>query len=83
MALKCENDKFSALTLKHVLGPIYLGNRDRTQKFWALAHENGLKTRKRQVISHDSKICIGSNMPWESHQNPKLWAIAYENVPKM
>ena len=71
MALKRENDEFSALTLKPVSGPIYLGNRPKTPKLWAITHENDLKTRKRQVIVHDSKTCIGSNMSWESHQNPK------------
>ena len=71
MALKHENEKFSALTIKPVSGPIDLGNRPKTLKPWAITHENDLKTRKRQVIGHDSKTCIGSNMPWESPQNPK------------
>ena len=69
-ALKCENDKFSAMALKHLSGPLCLENRTKTPKLWAIAHENGLKTKKRQVIAHDSNKCIGANMPWESHQNP-------------
>ena len=43
-ALKGENDKFSAMTLKLVSGPICLGNRPRTPKLWPIAHENGSKT---------------------------------------
>ena len=43
-ALKDENDKFSAMTLKPVSGPICLGNRPKRPKLWAIAHENGSKT---------------------------------------
>ena len=42
-ALKRENDKFSAMTLKPVSGPIDLGSRPRSPKLWAIAHENGSK----------------------------------------
>ena len=54
-ALKRENDKFLAMTLKPLSGPIGLGNRPRSAKLWAIAHEKGLKTRKRQVYIHDSQ----------------------------
>ena len=43
IALKRENDKFSAMTLKPVSGPIGLGNCPRRPKLWAIAHENGSK----------------------------------------
>ena len=43
-ALKQENDKFLAMTLKPFLGLIGLVNRPRTPKLWAIAHENGPKT---------------------------------------
>ena len=65
-ALKGENDKFSAMTLKPVSGLTFLVNRPRTPKLWAIAHENGPKTRKRQVFSHDSQTCLRSNMPCKS-----------------
>ena len=43
-ALKRENDKFSAMTLKPVSGLTCLVNCPRTPKLWAKAHENGSKT---------------------------------------
>ena len=43
-ALKDENDKFSAMTLKPVSGLTFLVNRPRTPKLWAIAHENGSKS---------------------------------------
>ena len=57
MALKRENDKFSAMTLQPLSGPIGLQNRTRSPK-QSLAHENSLKTRKQKVFSHDSQTCI-------------------------
>ena len=45
-ALKCENDKFSTMTLKLVSGPIGLGNRPKSAKLWAITHENSPKMRK-------------------------------------
>ena len=45
-ALKGENDKVLAMTLKPVLGPIGLGNGPRSPKLWAIAHEISPKTRK-------------------------------------
>ena len=65
-ALKGENEKFSAMTLKPVTGLTCLVNRPKTPKLWAIAHENSPKTRKRQVFTHDSQNCIRSNRPWES-----------------
>ena len=70
-ALKRTIDIFSSFTLKPVSGPIDVGNHTKTLKLWAIAHESDLKTRKPQVIAHDSQTCIGSNMPWESRQNPQ------------
>ena len=65
-ALKHENDKFSAMTLKPVSGPIGLGNRPTSAKLWAITHENGPKMRKRQVFSHDSQTFLRSNRPFKS-----------------
>ena len=65
-SLKRENEKFSAMTLKPVSGPIGLGNLPRSPQFCAITHENGPKTRKRQLFSHDSQSCLTSNMPYKS-----------------
>ena len=70
-ALKRENDKFLAMTLKPISGLIGLGNRPNSAKLWAITHQNGPKTRKRQVFSHDSQTCSGSNRPWESPHKRK------------
>ena len=43
-ALKRENEKISAMTLKPVSGPIGLGNRPTSAKLLAITHENGHKT---------------------------------------
>ena len=64
--LKGENDKFSAMTLKPVSGPIGLGNCPIRPKLWPIAHENSPKTRKRQDFSYDSQTCLWSNMPFKS-----------------
>ena len=64
-ALKGGNDKFSAMTLKPVPSPIDFGTCPRILKLWDIAHENGPKSRKRQIFSYDSQTCIGSNRPWE------------------
>ena len=65
-ALKCANDRFSAMTLKPVSGLIGLGNRPRSPKLWAITHENIPKMRKLKVFSHDSKTCLRSNIPSKS-----------------
>ena len=44
MALKGENDKFSAMTLKLDSGLTFIVNRPRTPKLWAIGHNNGSKT---------------------------------------
>jgi hypothetical protein len=42
-ALKCKNDEFLVMPLKHVLGVIDLVNHSATPKLWAIVHENGYK----------------------------------------
>ena len=42
--LKGENDKFSDMTLKPISGKKCHGNRRRTPKLLAIAHENDTKT---------------------------------------
>ena len=45
MAIERENDKFLAMTLKPLSGPIGLGNRPTSAKLWTITNENGPKTR--------------------------------------
>jgi hypothetical protein len=40
-ALKCKNDEFLVMPLKHVLSVIGLVNHPGNPKWWAIAHENG------------------------------------------
>jgi hypothetical protein len=41
--LKCKNDEFFVMPLKHVLGVIDLVNHPETPKLWAIVHENSHK----------------------------------------
>ena len=43
---KHKNDELLVITLKHVSGHKVVLNRPETPKQWAIAHENGHKTRK-------------------------------------
>ena len=81
-ALKRENDKFSAMTLKPVSGPIGVGNHIRSAKLWAITHENDTKTRKRQVLAMTLKPVLGVTSLVNRPRTPKLWAIAHENGSK-
>jgi hypothetical protein len=45
-ALKCKNNEFLVLPLKHVLSVMDLINHSGTPKLWAIAHENGAKTQE-------------------------------------
>jgi hypothetical protein len=42
-ALKCKNNEFLVMPLKHVLGVIDLVNHPETPKLCAIVHENGHK----------------------------------------
>jgi hypothetical protein len=43
IALKCKNDEFLVMPLKHVLSVMDLVNHS---KLWTIAHENGPKMQK-------------------------------------
>jgi hypothetical protein len=45
-ALKCKNNEFLVMSLKHVVTVMDLVNHYETPKLWAIAHENGPKTQK-------------------------------------
>jgi hypothetical protein len=45
-AVKCRNDEFLVIPLKHVLSVMDLVNHSGNPKPWAIAHENGLKMQK-------------------------------------
>jgi hypothetical protein len=42
-SLKCKNDEFLVMPLKHVLSLRDLVNHLGTTKLWAIAHENAIK----------------------------------------
>ena len=69
-ALKCENNEILVLTIKHVSGLTSHANLPETPKLWAIAHENGHKTRKDEflVITLKHVNRVGT---------PKLWAVAH------
>src|SRR3954470_18222983 len=58
--LKHENDEFLLICHKHVRVLTRHANPPGTQKLWAITHENGHKTRKRQAFGHNSQTCIRS-----------------------
>ena len=71
-AIKCENDEFLVIILKHVSGLMGPANRPRTPKPWAIAYEIGHKTRKRRVFTRNSQTCIvalwSMNVPMEDQK---------------
>jgi hypothetical protein len=75
MAIKRETDECLVMTLKHV-------NRLGTPKPWAIAHENGHKTRKWRDFGHALKHVSGFTVILNSRGTPILWAITYENIHK-
>src|SRR3954465_12519603 len=81
-AIKQEHDEFLVISFQHVSSRKVTINRPKTPKLWAIAHENGHKTRERRVSGHISQKCNGSYMPCKSNWNQKLWAIAHENGHK-
>jgi hypothetical protein len=81
-AIKHENDEFLVISLKHVSGVKVVVNRPGTPKLWAVAHENGHKTRKLRVFSHIYQNFNGSYRPCKSNSNPKTMVITHENGHK-
>jgi hypothetical protein len=49
-ALKCKNDEFLVMPLKHVLSVMGLVNYPKTPKLWAIAHENGHKHKNDEFL---------------------------------
>jgi hypothetical protein len=81
-ALKCKNDEFSVIPLKHVLSVMGLVNHPETPKLWAIAHENGHKHKNDEFLVMSLKHVL-SFMGLVNHPGtPKLWAIAHEDGPK-
>ena len=77
--IKCENNKFLVITLKHVSGLRIVVNPHGAPKQCAIAHENGQKTLKWRVFGNNPQTCIGSCEPCKSPRTPKLWTIAHKN----
>ena len=74
-AVKCKNNEFLVIILKHV-------NRLGTRKMCAIAHENSLKRENDEFLGHISQTCIGSYPHTNPPGTPKQWAIAHENGHK-
>src|SRR3954469_21073047 len=81
-AIKKEKDQFLVISFQHVSGRKVTVNRPRTPKLWAVAHENGHKTRKRRVSVISFQHVSGRKVTINRPRNPKLWAIAHENGHK-
>ena len=80
-ALKRENDKFLAMTLKPDSGLTFLINRPRTPKLWAIAHENGSK-RENDKFSAMTLKPVSSLTRLVNHpRTPKLLGFAATNKP--
>src|SRR3954468_19714031 len=81
-ATKHENGEFLVISFQHVSGRKVMVNRPRTPKLWAIAHENGHKTRKRRVSGHIFQHVSGRKVTVNRPRTPKLWAIAHEKGHK-
>jgi hypothetical protein len=71
MALKCKNDEFLVMPLKHVLGVIDLVNHPETPKLWAIVHENGHKRINDEFFSQSSLKCTDYHIPCKYPWNPQ------------
>src|SRR3954447_19702437 len=67
--IKHENDEFFAYlsNMYRVLRAMQIALEP--EKIWAIAHENGHKTRKLWVFGPNSQTCIGSLKPHKSPRN--------------
>jgi hypothetical protein len=72
ITIKRENNEFLVITLKHISGLTDLANPPRMPKLWAIAHENGRKTRTNEIsvltLKHISGLTSYANHP----KTPKL-----------
>ena len=76
MAIKRINDDF-------LVKPLKLVNRHGTPKLWAIAFENGYKTRKQRVLSDALKHVSGTMVVVNHLRTSKPWEITHENIHKM
>jgi hypothetical protein len=81
-ALKCKNDEFLVMPLKHVLSIMGLVDHPGTPKLWAVAHENGRKCKNDKNFHHSSLEFTDCHIPCKTPRNHKQWAIAQKNGPQ-
>jgi len=67
-AVKCDNNEFLVISLKHVMGLTGLANPLGTQKPWEISHENGQKKHENGEffvtnITHISGLKVSVNRP--------------------
>jgi hypothetical protein len=82
MTLKCKNDEFLVLPLKHVLSVMGLVNHPRTPKLGAIAHEKAKKCKNNEFLVMPLEHVLGVTDLVNHPKTPKLWAIAHENGHK-
>src|SRR3954465_636121 len=80
--IKQENDEFLVIYVQHVSGRKVIVNRPRTPKPWAIAHENGHKTREQRISGHIYQTCQVISRHANPAETQKLWAITHENGHK-
>jgi hypothetical protein len=69
-ALKCKNDEFLVMPLKHVLSIVGLVNHPETPKLWAIAHEKGHKHKNDEFLVIPPKHVL-SGMGPVNHPAPQ------------
>jgi hypothetical protein len=70
MALKCKNDEFFVMPLKHVLGAMDFVNHPKTPKIVAIAHKNGHKRKNNEFLVISLKHVL-SVMGLVNHPEPQ------------
>jgi hypothetical protein len=80
MALKCKNNEFLVMPLKHVVSVMGLVNHPSTPKLWAIGQENGHKCKNNEFLVMPLKHILSVMGLVNNPGTPKLWAIAHKNV---
>ena len=77
--VKCENDEFLVISLKHVRVLTRYANPPRTQKLWAKLMKMTIKQENDEFLVKTLKHVLGLKVVVNLSGTPKLWAIDHEN----
>jgi hypothetical protein len=77
--VKCENDEFLVISLKHVRVLMRHANTPRTQKIWAKLMKMTIKQENDEFLVMTLKHVLGIKVVVNLPGTPKLWAIDHEN----